>query len=359
MISCAQLVDDLQNLGIHPGDAVMMHSSLSALGPVDGGAQTVVDALLEVVGPEGTLLVPAFRDSVWGAPENFTNSDCCCGAKNRLCPSQQPGFQGIIPETIRQRPGSLRSCHPTHSWVALGPAAKNLLSGHAHCPTMCGKLNPFEPLVKYDGAVLTLGVGVDSVTLWHYYEEILQVPYAGHFWSCERHFNHCVGAKRIQYEFPGIMQDVCIAADILKTGKVGRGSSGVMRARVFDSFMATIFADDPWCMGLRPTNRNEGNLVQDALAKGAAMLRAWSRGPRCPQKIYDFPPAPIRPFVASGYVREDCPSFAGYHDAGGNFVPMCHANGRHPELFRLGSVFDTCGPTQCERCSWNAKYPLS
>ena len=145
LISCDQIADDLQALGIRQGDAVMMHSSLSALGPVDDGAQTVVDALLRSVGADGTLLVPAFRDSVWGKPENFTNTDCSCNEQSRLCPSQQPGFQGVIAETIRQRPGSLRSCHPTHSWVALGPAAEELLKGHADCPTMCGLLNPFEP----------------------------------------------------------------------------------------------------------------------------------------------------------------------------------------------------------------------
>src|ERR1035437_3054063 len=109
---------DLQGLGLKAGDAVMMHSSLSALGPVEGGAEAVVDALLEVVGVEGTLLVPAFRDSVWGKAEDFGNTDCKCGAAGGLCGSSQPGFQGVIAEAVRKRAGSLRSCHPTHSWVA-------------------------------------------------------------------------------------------------------------------------------------------------------------------------------------------------------------------------------------------------
>ena len=66
MITREQITGDLKALDIRTGDAVMMHSSLSALGFVDGGAETVVDALLETVGPDGTLLVPAFRDSAPG-----------------------------------------------------------------------------------------------------------------------------------------------------------------------------------------------------------------------------------------------------------------------------------------------------
>ena len=115
-----QIISDLIALGIEPGITVMMHSSLSALGPVEGGPEAVVDALLEVIGPYGTLLVPAFRDSVWEDRSDLTNSDCECTPADGLCTSKQPGFQGVIPETVRQRPQSLRSCHPTHSWVGLG-----------------------------------------------------------------------------------------------------------------------------------------------------------------------------------------------------------------------------------------------
>ena len=132
-----QIVNDLIRLGITPGVTVMMHSSLSALGPVEGGAETVVDALIETVGPDGTLLVPAFRDSVWGDLSEFTNSDCQCPPADGMCTSEQPGFQGLVPETVRQRRGSLRSCHPTHSWVGLGKSARRLLERHYLSPTSC------------------------------------------------------------------------------------------------------------------------------------------------------------------------------------------------------------------------------
>ena len=357
MITQASIRDDLKSLGLREGDCVMMHSSLSALGTVEGGADAVVDALLDVLAATGTLLVPAFRDSVWGDPADFTNSDCDCSNADGLCPSQQPGFQGIIPETVRRRPGSLRSCHPTHSWVALGPAAKRLLAGHRDCPTICGPGNPFEELVRSDGCVLTLGVQVNTVTLWHYYEEILLVPYLGHYWPRERHLNHCVGGRRIQYEFPGIMQDVCRASGVLHTGPVGKSTSGLMRARDFDAFLATIMADDPYCLVLRPPSRDSGDLAVDALRKATAMLRAWARGPRRPEHRFRVAPGPVGPAKDGDAVRQDCPGFAGFHEAEGTPIPLCRANGPHPDFFRLGGPFDRCGLTTCGNCSWHKRFP--
>jgi len=350
------IVNALRNLGVCEGDSVMMHSSLSALGPIDGGAETVVDALLETVGSSGTLLVPAFRDSVWGDPSQFLITDPC-PCSQRLCPSRQPGFQGVIAEAVRKREGSLRSCHRTHSWVALGPSADRLLRGHRDSVTFCGKGSPFEELLVLDGCVLTLGVGVNTITFWHYWEELLQVPYLGHYWPDNKHMNHCVGGLRIQYEYPGIMQDVCRAAGILKEGKIAKGDSGLMRARVFDSFMATIMADNPWCMTLRPPDRECGNLAIDALRKAEGMLRAWAAGPKRPANALNGPPAPIPATGPGSVVRKDCPAFAGYQDAQGHPVPLCRANGRHPELFRTGGLFNACGVTTCDRCIWNETFP--
>ena len=347
----------LTSLGLRRGDCVMMHSSLSALGPVEGGAETVVDAIRDAIGPDGTLIVPAFRDNVWGESEDFTNSDCDCTSADGLCHSQQPGFQGVIAEAVRRRPGSLRSCHPTHSWVALGPAAGDVLIGHRHSPTMCGPGNPFEELVRRDGCLLLLGVGVNLVTLWHYHEEKLRVPYLGHYWPAERHHNHCVPGRRIYYEFPGIMQDVCRSAGVLHTGRVGKSTSGLMRAVDFDQFLATVMADDPFCLVLRPPERDCGDLAVDALRKAARMLEAWSRGPRRPEHALDTPLRRIEPPSEGDVVREDCPAFAGYHDARGQRLPLCRANDRHPDYFRLGSVFNQCGLTTCTDCSWHQSFP--
>ncbi|MEO7297976.1 MAG: AAC(3) family N-acetyltransferase [Verrucomicrobiota bacterium] len=357
-INQEQLASELRALGVRAGDTVMMHSSLSALGLVDGGAATVVDALCEAVGTKGTLLTPAFRDSVWGDLTEFKNSDCA-PCSTHLCPSQQPGFQGAISEEIRKRVGSFRSCHPTHSWVALGHSAEALLAGHRQSTTPCGEGNPFEKLVTLDGCILTLGVGVDRVTLWHYYEEILQVAYLGHYWPKERHLNHCAGGRRIQYDYPGLMQDLCRASGILKIGKVGKSISGLMRAGDFESFLATAFADNPACLVLRPPDLESGELAIDALQKTAAMLKAWKKGPQRPVKKKFNPPRPISAPAPDDVIRQDCPAFSGFHLAFGTRVPLCKANGRHPDYFRLGGIFDEYGLTTCEHCSWHEKFPLT
>jgi aminoglycoside 3-N-acetyltransferase len=355
-ISRQQIASELQALGLKSGDAVMMHSSLSGLGPVEGGATTVVDAIFDAIGPSGSLLVPAFRDSVWGNPLDFTNTDCS-PCPQRLCSSRQPGFQGAIAEEVRRRSGSLRSCHPTHSWVALGASAEDLLSGHRDSPTPCGRGNPFEKVVSLGGCILTLGVGVDRVTLWHYYEEILQLPYLGHYWPKERHLNHCVGGRRLQYDFPGLIQDVCGASGILRTGRVGKSISGLMRAADFENFLATIFADDPYCLVLRPPSRDCGDLALDALGKAGAMLRAWKRGPRRPERKLQTSLQPITAAKTDDLVRQDCPAFAGFHKALETTLPLCRANDRHPDYFRLGGVFNQYGLTTCGCCSWHEKFP--
>ena len=64
------------------------------------------------------------------------------------------------------------------------------------------------PVVEWDGCIVILGVGVDTITLWHYYEDLLDVGYLGYYHPEARHLSYCATGKRIQYDFPGIMQDV-------------------------------------------------------------------------------------------------------------------------------------------------------
>lgn len=340
------LIDDLRSLGVRSGDCVMLHSSLSNLGSVEGGAETVVEAFLEAMGPEGTLVTPAFTPGAW--VEHLAMPDCRTCCPQDFCPSSWPSHEGAIPNAALRRPGRLRSCHPTHSWVANGARAAELLRDHRHASTPCGRGNPFEKLVELDGCIVILGVGVNTITLWHYFEDILQVPYLGHYHPTERHLSYCTAGRRIQYEFPGIMQEVVRASGIMNFGGVGRSMSGLVRARRFKQFMATIMANDPYCFVVRPPDRQSRDLAIDALQKAAAMLRAWAAGPRdLPQKI-DWPKDDDNEIV-----REDCPAFLGYYEAGGRQWPLCRANGRHPELFSYGGVFNEHGKTTCGRCPWH------
>jgi len=346
----ATIARDLASLGVRDGDCVMLHSSLGSLGLVDGGAVAVVEAFFDAMGPLGTLVTPGFTEGAW--TDHLAMPDCRGDCPQAFCPTTSPSHEGAIPNAALARPGRLRSCHPTHSWVASGARAEELLRDHCNSPTPCGAGNPFEKLVELDGCIVTLGVGVNTITLWHYYEDILNVPYLGHYHPRERHLSYCTAGRRIQYAFPGIMQDVVRAAGIMSAGKVGRSTSGLIRARTFRRFLATIVSDNPYCFIVRPPDRHSANLATDALQKGAAMLRAWDAGPRdTPGKI-DWPAG-----HDDDLVRDDCPAFAGYHEAGGRRWPLCRANDRHPDLFRHGGAFNTYGKTTCGRCPWRLGFP--
>lgn len=350
-ITGIQLGDDLKRLGVRKADCVMLHSSLSSLGWVEGGAETVVEAFFDVMGPEGTLVTPGFTQGAWG--KRLAMEDCEANCAQEFCPSKAPSHEGAIPNAALRYPGKVRSCHPTTSWIANGAHAAEVVRDHWRSSTPCGKGNPFEKVVEFDGCIVMLGVGVNTVTLWHYYEDILQVPYMGYYHPKERHLSYCTAGRRIQYEFPGVMQDVVRSSGIMSSGKVGRSTSGLMRAEAFRRFMATIMANASYCLVVRPSDRHCDNLAIDAMQKGSAMLRAWFDGPReLPERI-KWPQG-----NDDDIVREDCPAFAGYHEAGGVQWPICRANDRHPELFRYGGIFNEQGKATCGRCSWHFRFPF-
>ncbi|MBN2455804.1 MAG: AAC(3) family N-acetyltransferase, partial [Sedimentisphaerales bacterium] len=251
---------------------------------------------------------------------------------------------------FRKLPGVLRGCHPTHSWCAVGAKAKLFLKDNYKTKTPCGKGNPFEKLVEEDGCIVCLAVMVNTITLWHYYEDLLSVPYLGYYHPEFRHLSYCTHGRRIQYEFPGIMDEVTKAAGIMKVAKVGKETSRLIRARDFKKFIATIIADDPYCFVVRPPDRVSDDLAVDALQKGQAMLKAWRNGPKEPPDNIDWPkPKPE-------LIRDDCPAFIGYHQAYGKEWPLCKANDRHPNLFKAGEVFNENGLCCCSQCSWHLKF---
>ena len=160
MLTKQDIVAGLRDLGVRQGMVLMVHASLSALGEVEGGAPTVIEALLEAIGPDGTLAMPAMSaDPIF----DVNNS---------------PSAVGIISETFRQWPGVRRSLHPTHSACALGPQAEFLLEGHIDEPTAVGPGSPWGKLASLpNGYVLLIGVDQDRNTLLHHAEELVDAPY--------------------------------------------------------------------------------------------------------------------------------------------------------------------------------------
>jgi aminoglycoside 3-N-acetyltransferase len=159
--TAASLIADLASLGLQRGMIVMVHSSLSRVGWTDGGPLTVIQALLEILGPDGTLVMPA---------ESPQLSDP--NSQDVFDPQTTPTTMGAIPEAFRCHPGTLRSSHPLVSVCANGGHAQQITAEHAleFCE---GRGTPFEKLYALDGWTLLLGVGFNRCTSLHYAESLV------------------------------------------------------------------------------------------------------------------------------------------------------------------------------------------
>ena len=159
----AQIAEALQTLGVQPGYIVFVHSSLRSIGYVEDGADAVVSAFLDVLGPAGTLVVPAFTFSHGGKSNPVFD------------PVQDPSEMGRISEVARTRPGAQRSHHLLHSVAALGPHAEDITASHG--PSAWAADGPFWKLYELDAHILMLGVPYLRCTFFHVIEQLVQVRY--------------------------------------------------------------------------------------------------------------------------------------------------------------------------------------
>src|SRR5215207_6012033 len=172
-VTRALLADDLARLGVRPGSVLLVHSSLSSLGWVCGGAQAVVEALLDALGPDGTLVVPTHttgnsEPSQWGAPPV---PEAWWPVIRETMPAFDPVVTparglGVVVEIARSWPGARRSAHPQTSFAAIGPQAETITAGHA-LDSGFGEQSPLARIDDLDGDVLLLGAGHGSNSSLH------------------------------------------------------------------------------------------------------------------------------------------------------------------------------------------------
>jgi len=155
------LYEGFRRVGVQSGDIVYCHSSLSKFGYVEGGADAVIDALLEAVEPEGTVAAPAgtYSQKKDGGVFDMRNS---------------PSELGAISEALRRR-STHRSHHLTESVCAIGGLAKELTATHSLTP--CGAESPFQKFINLDAQILLLGVSHNSNTTFEAIEEKIAPEY--------------------------------------------------------------------------------------------------------------------------------------------------------------------------------------
>jgi aminoglycoside 3-N-acetyltransferase len=154
-----QIAEGIRALGVAPGEMLLAHSSLKSLGHVEGGAETVVNALIQSIGPGGAAFVPVFNYDVHAFDVSTT-----------------PSVVGAVTEAFRRFPHAVRSLHPTHSVAGIGPAAHEILEGHDSVHPF-GKGSPLWKLWERDAWVLLIGVDHRASSMIHVAEEFVAIPY--------------------------------------------------------------------------------------------------------------------------------------------------------------------------------------
>lgn len=168
----------LGELALTPGMTLVVHSSLSAIGWVLGGAPTVVRALVDALGDEGTLAMPAATPQC-ADPASWAGPDLPAERIEEMREHlplfdvrTTPTALGAIPETFRNWPGTLRSEHPVESVCARGPLAGEITASHPLAFSE-GPGTPFGRLNDLGASVLLLGVGFNRCTALHLAETLV------------------------------------------------------------------------------------------------------------------------------------------------------------------------------------------
>jgi aminoglycoside 3-N-acetyltransferase len=156
-----ELVAVLREVGVREGSVLFVHCSFNDFYTFSGTSMDVLTVLRTLVGPSGTLLMPAYTTNTFSKPLRLFDT------------TREPTYTGLVNELFRRSPGVIRSLHPRHSICGEGPLANELLSGHEACIRADGPDSPFDRLRQRDDAhVLTLGLPPGYLSILHWVEDL-------------------------------------------------------------------------------------------------------------------------------------------------------------------------------------------
>ena len=226
---------DFETLGLETGDEVVVHSSLSSIGWVDGGAEAVVDALVDTVGEGGTVVVPTFTSGY--------------ARRKAFDPDTTPSQTGAVSEALRTRPAALRSAHPTHSVSALGPSAQELTADHDYLNSL-GRNSPLHRLANRGGKIILVGVGNERNSTLHVAEALANLPYKT---GARTAFVENDDGEKRQVETSNVgnaagfpkLDPVAECRGVFTRGTVGNARATVMRGAAILDVASDVLADHP------------------------------------------------------------------------------------------------------------------
>jgi aminoglycoside 3-N-acetyltransferase len=158
---------------------LLVHSSYDAFANFEGNANDVLDVLLDLVGPEGTLVMPS------QPAQSVSKFDS----------RRSPASTGMLCELFRRTDGTLRSLHPGQSVCARGPYARELTREHHLDELGCGRLSPYAKLVHFDSQILGLGLPPLYTTFLHVVEDLDLENYPRQIYSRDRRVCRVIDAE--------------------------------------------------------------------------------------------------------------------------------------------------------------------
>lgn len=268
----AQLVEDLKELGLPEGATVLVHASMRAIGPIEGGAETLIRAFRQVLGTNGTLLVPTFTldqsdPAQWryppSTPEELERLRAAIPVFDPETTPADIGVIGVFPELVRRQPDALRSAHPLVSFAALGASAA-FLTQNAPFHYPLGSESPLARLHQLDGWILLIGAGHKVNSSLHLAEVWAEAPYihrSSQIHTAPGQFTTMWGSPECSEGFAKI-EPLLRQGRLLRQGYIGNAPSQLMRQRQVVSMAVAMLRGDrsallcddpacPWCIVAR------------------------------------------------------------------------------------------------------------